>query len=68
MRLRTAIVLKDFVSEREMARMLRRSAWTLRRWRLEGIGPPHVRTGREILYEIAAVHKWMAAGGMQKRS
>ena len=62
------IILQGFVTEREIARELECSEQTLRRWRLEGIGPPHSRKGRGILYDVAVVRKWIADGGTPKKA
>jgi hypothetical protein len=45
-----AVVLDEFLSEKEAAVAIGKSLRTLRQWRRRGIGPPYVLFGRTVRY------------------
>jgi hypothetical protein len=45
-------------SEKDLAKALRVSQWTIRLWRLQA-GLPHFRTAGRIFYRLEAVVQWM---------
>jgi predicted DNA-binding transcriptional regulator AlpA len=51
------------LTERELADWLKISVPTLRRWRMEGIGPEFIKCGPSLVrYQLAAVQRWLAEG------
>ena len=54
-----------FFTVKEAAKLLRLSPVTLGRWRAEGVGPPHRKFGRKVIYDQADLIHWAAA---QKRT
>jgi hypothetical protein len=60
---RGAGLLDDFVDELQLARELRRHRRTLIRWRQLRKGPPYILLGPQVVYPIAGVKAWLAAGG-----
>jgi hypothetical protein len=54
-------ILKDYISQADLAAQLRKSVKTLVRWELDGRGPPVTRIGRDVLYSIPSFEKWLKA-------
>jgi predicted DNA-binding transcriptional regulator AlpA len=54
-------ILKDYISRDDLADKLGKSVKTLVRWELDGKGPPVTRIGRDVLYRIPSVEKWLQA-------
>lgn len=52
-------LLVDLVTERELAKILRRHERTIARWRRTRTGPPYVLIGRGIFYNVRSVRKWI---------
>ena len=52
-------ILKDYVSREQLAANIGKSTKTLIRWELDGSGPPVTRLGRDVLYYIPSVEKWL---------
>lgn len=52
-------ILKDYVSREQLAANIGKSTKTLVRWELDGHGPPVTRIGRDVLYYIPSVEKWL---------
>lgn len=52
-------ILKDYVSREQLAANIGKSPKTLVRWELDGRGPPVTRIGRDVLYYIPSVQKWL---------
>jgi hypothetical protein len=52
-------ILKDYVSREQLADNIGKSTKTLVRWELDGRGPPVTRIGRDVLYYIPSVQKWL---------
>jgi excisionase family DNA binding protein len=48
----------EYLTEVDVAELLKVSAGTLRRWRREGIGPPWLRLGRGVRYRRRDVDRW----------
>ena len=53
--------MDEYLTEAEVAELLKVSAGTLRRWRREGIGPPSLRLGRGVRYLRREVDRWAEA-------
>ena len=58
------IVIDDrqFLGEHLVAEMLGRSLRTLQRWRTKGKGPPSMKIGRTIYYELNDLQQWIDRG------
>ena len=54
-------ILKDYLSREQLAANIGKSVKTLVRWELDGKGPPVTRIGRDVLYSIPSVEKWLQA-------
>jgi hypothetical protein len=52
-------ILKDYVSREQLAVNIGKSTKTLVRWELDGRGPPVTRIGRDVLYYLPSVEKWL---------
>jgi predicted DNA-binding transcriptional regulator AlpA len=51
------------LTERELADWLKISIPTLRRWRMEGIGPEFIKCGPSLVrYQHSTVQQWLAEG------
>ncbi len=48
-------------TQKEAARRLGRSVYTLERWRREGTGPPWVKIRNRPMYRPAEVRRWIEA-------
>lgn len=46
---------------KEVAAYLRKPEKTLTEWRYRGVGPAYHRIGRDVRYEWADVHAWVAS-------
>jgi predicted DNA-binding transcriptional regulator AlpA len=51
---------EDLLTTAEVARMFRVDPSTVRRWRLDGVGPRHVSIGSVHRYPRAAIDEWLA--------
>jgi hypothetical protein len=52
-------ILKDYLSREQLAANIGKSTKTLIRWELDGRGPPVTRIGRDVLYYLPSVQKWL---------
>jgi hypothetical protein len=52
-------ILKDYIPRPKLAADIGKSVKTLVRWELDGRGPPVTRIGRDVLYYIPSVQKWL---------
>jgi predicted DNA-binding transcriptional regulator AlpA len=52
-------ILKDYVSREQLAANIGKSTKTLIRWELDGRGPPVTRIGRDVLYYLPSIEKWL---------
>jgi hypothetical protein len=52
-------ILKDYIPRPKLAADIGKSVKTLVRWELDGRGPPVTRIGRDVLYYIPSVEKWL---------
>ena len=51
--------LDEWVPEKELAHILKKSPLTLRTWRARRRGPPWADVGRSILYPRSGIKKWL---------
>ena len=51
--------LEDYITRKELARLLDKSVRTLDRWHLRRIGPPRTLAGSSILYSKTLVSAWL---------
>lgn len=52
-------VLQGYVTEQQLAVMLRRCRRTLERWRTARTGPPITRIGKSVFYRRDGVLDWL---------
>jgi phage terminase Nu1 subunit (DNA packaging protein) len=52
---------RKFVSAQHVASMLRVSVRTLSRWDMAGIGPPKIKVGKLILFDVDKLTEWLAS-------
>ena len=50
-----------FMTKAEAAALLRISPRTLSRWQAEGIGPPRIKCGKQVLFDRDTLTKWFLA-------
>ena len=53
-------VLEVYITETDLARQLKRSVRTLQRLAARRSGPPRIKIGRLIFYNIAHVREWLS--------
>lgn len=51
--------ISDLLTTEEVAERFRVNASTVRRWRLDGVGPRHVRIGSVYRYPRALLNEWI---------
>jgi excisionase family DNA binding protein len=49
----------SFLTNKDLAQLLRVSVRTVSRWNALDHGPPRIQVGRLILYRPEAVHRWL---------
>jgi helix-turn-helix protein len=54
-------LLDGYVDEPEASRQLKKHPRTLKRYRDQADGLPHVKVGNRILYRVEAVRGWLLA-------
>jgi hypothetical protein len=52
-------ILKDYIPREKLAADIGKSVKTLVRWENDGKGPPVTRMGRDVLYYIPSIQKWL---------
>ena len=52
---------RRYVSAPRMASMLRISVRTLSRWNATGIGPPKIKLGKRVLFDLGKIPEWLAS-------
>jgi hypothetical protein len=58
-------LLADYFTEVELARELRKSTRTVKRWRALRSGPPWTQNGKEVLYRIESAREWLRSQQVQ---
>jgi hypothetical protein len=56
-----AVVGEDHVTKAQLAKAIGRSTRTLDNWHRAHIGPPRIKFGAVILYNLSSFRKWLAA-------
>jgi hypothetical protein len=51
---------RRYVNAPRMASMLRVSIRTLSRWNAAGIGPPKIKLGKKVLFDLGKIPEWLA--------
>ena len=51
----------DLLTTEEVAQLLRVHPATVRRWRLDGVGPQYLRVGSVYRYPVRQLERWIAA-------
>jgi predicted DNA-binding transcriptional regulator AlpA len=54
-------MLDKLIPRKRLAEMLGKSEITLVRWEKDGKGPPVTRIGRDVVYSIVSIEKWLRA-------
>jgi hypothetical protein len=54
-------VRPQYETTQQLAERIGLAVVTLETWRRAGEGPPHMRVGRRVLYERAAIEAWLAS-------
>jgi Helix-turn-helix domain len=57
----TPSLLEGYVDEPEASRQLQKHPRTLKRYRDQQNGLPHVKVGNRVLYRVEAVRGWLLA-------
>lgn len=63
-----SVVVEGFLRREELAKQLGCSARTIDRWQALREGPPRVRIGRTILYNVESVRVWLRSREEQSSS
>jgi predicted DNA-binding transcriptional regulator AlpA len=56
-----AIGGRRYVNTRRVASMLRISTRTLSRWNAAGIGPPKIKLGKSVFFDLGRIPEWLAS-------
>ncbi len=54
------MIMEQLLTTEELAKRMRVNPSTVRRWRLDDVGPPYLRVGTVYRYPIGAVEAWIA--------
>jgi predicted DNA-binding transcriptional regulator AlpA len=54
-------MLDKLIPRKRLAEMLGKSEVTLIRWERDGKGPPVTRIGRDVVYSVSSIEKWLKA-------
>ena len=54
-------VLRDYLSEQQLAEELTIARKTLHRWHREGRGPSRTKLGKRVFYSRSAVEEWLSS-------
>jgi predicted DNA-binding transcriptional regulator AlpA len=54
-------MLDKLIPRKRLAEMLGKSEVTLIRWEKDGKGPPVTRIGRDVVYSVSSIEKWLKA-------
>jgi excisionase family DNA binding protein len=54
------MIMEQLLTTEELAKRMRVNPSTVRRWRLDDVGPPYLRVGTVYRYPISAVEAWIA--------
>ena len=52
--------MEQLLTTEELATRLRVNPSTIRRWRLDDVGPPYLRVGTVYRYPVSALETWIA--------
>lgn len=53
-------MMDQLLTTEELATRLRVNPSTIRRWRLDDVGPPYLRVGTVYRYPVSALETWIA--------
>ena len=53
-------MMDQLLTTEELATRLRVNPSTVRRWRLDDVGPPYLRVGTVYRYPVSALETWIA--------
>ena len=54
------MIMEQLLTTEELAKRMRVNPSTVRRWRLDDVGPQYLRVGTVYRYPISAVEAWIA--------
>jgi excisionase family DNA binding protein len=54
------MIIEQLLTTEELAKRMRVNPSTVRRWRLDDVGPPYLRVGTVYRYPVSAVEAWIA--------
>lgn len=54
------MIMEQLLTTEELAKRMRVNPSTVRRWRLDDVGPPYLCVGTVYRYPISAVEAWIA--------
>ena len=54
------MIMEQLLTTEELAKRMRVSPSTVRRWRLDDVGPPYLRVGTVYRDPVSAVEAWIA--------
>jgi excisionase family DNA binding protein len=54
------MIMEQLLTTEELAKRMRVNPSTVRRWRLDDVGPRYLRVGTVYRYPISAVEAWIA--------
>ncbi|PVE20644.1 hypothetical protein DC522_31085 [Microvirga sp. KLBC 81] len=62
------MVQSPYLLQTQLSELLKISARTLERWRVEGVGPTYIKAGRRVLYRREDVEIWLSGHARQSTS
>jgi hypothetical protein len=54
------MIMEQLLTTEELAKRMRVNPSTVRRWRLDDVGPPYLRVGTVYRYSMGAAEAWIA--------
>lgn len=51
--------LEPLLTTAEVAKLVKRTEWTVKNWRRSGVGPKFVHQGRFVMYRQSAIEQWL---------
>lgn len=55
--------MSQLLTEKDVAKQLQVTAWTLQNWRSRGQGPKYVKLGRIVRYRQTDIDNWIENNG-----
>ena len=48
------------IDTKELAALLRKAPFTIKEWRMRGVGPAYTKVGNKVIYSREEVARWLA--------